>query len=426
MKKTNWVVAAAVSAALLLGSAGSLYAPTADAADEKAKAAEAPKVGAKVGKPLKAAQDAIAAKNWDEALARIQEAQAVDPKTPYEQYMTNEMLYYVMVQKRQFAEAGTIIEQQLASGLVPAAELPNKYKTAAALANQNGQPAKAVEYAKKYVELAPADPIGLTLLGQAYYLQKDYQNAAATMKQVVASSPKPTEQALNILLQSQAQLKDRPGALATLQALVRHYPKHEYWDDLLSNTLFQTKDARERRYLYRLMEETATLEEGDSYAEMGNDLLEGGYPTEAQRVLEKGMAANAFEGNDKARAQASLDQARRGAASDRTDAATADKALAAAKTADEMVGLGKLYFSVGDYGKAADAIQRGVAKGGAKDLDDANMLLGVARARNKQTAEAVAAFSAVKDPRLAPMADLWKLRLETLAAPAPAAAASGG
>lgn len=424
MKNANWVLGAAVAAALLLGPVGSFYAPVAAAADEKAKAAETPKVGAKVGKPLKAAQDAIAAKNWDEALARIQEAQAVDPKTPYEQYMTNEMLYYVMVQKRQFKEAGAILEQQLASGQVPAAELPTKYKTAAALANQNGEPAKAVEFAKKYVELEPGDPVGMTLLGQAYYLQKDYQNAATTMKQVVAASPKPSEQALNILLQSQAQLKDRAGALATLQALVRGYPKHEYWDDLLSNTLFQTKDARERRYLYRLMEDTGTLEEGESYAEMGTDLLEGGYPSEAQRILEKGMAANLFQGVDKERAQVSLEQARKGAAADRSEAAGADKALAAAKTADEMVGIGKLYFSLGDYGKAAEAVQKGIAKGGVKDLDDANMLLAVSRARSNQSAEAQAALAAVKDPRLAPLATLWKLRLETLAAPA--APAAGG
>ena len=113
--------------------------------------------------------------------------------------------------------------------------------------------------------------------------------------------------------------------------------------------------------------------------------------------------------------------ARTGAEADRKELAGADAALAAAKTGNDMVSLGKLYFSTGDYGKAADAIQKGLAKGGVTDADDANTLLGIALARAAKPAEAVTAFQAIKDPRLAELGRLWQLAIQTPPAAAPAA-----
>ena len=86
-----------------------------------------------------------------------------------------------------------------------------------------------------------------------------------------------------------------------------------------------------------------------------------------------------------------------------------------------MVAIGKLYFSAGDYANAADAIQKGLAKGGVADADDANMLLGIAYSRIGKPTEARAAFDAVKAPAMADLARLWKLKLDTATA-APAAA----
>jgi hypothetical protein len=83
-----------------------------------------------------------------------------------------------------------------------------------------------------------------------------------------------------------------------------------------------------------------------------------------------------------------------------------------------MVAIGKLYFSVGDYTKAAQAIQQGLTKGGVSDADDANALLGVALARSNDTAGAGRAFDQVKDARLAEISRLWKLYLETMSMPA--------
>jgi len=86
-----------------------------------------------------------------------------------------------------------------------------------------------------------------------------------------------------------------------------------------------------------------------------------------------------------------------------------------------MVATGKLYFSTGEYAKAADAIQKGLAKGGVTDTDDANALLGVAQVRAGNPAAARAAFEAVKDAKYASVTRLWLLYLDTAATPAAAA-----
>ncbi|HQR48794.1 MAG TPA: hypothetical protein PL152_05635, partial [Steroidobacteraceae bacterium] len=109
---------------------------------------------------------------------------------------------------------------------------------------------------------------------------------------------------------------------------------------------------------------------------------------------------------------------------DAKDLPNADKQLAAAKSGNEMLAIGKLYFSAGDYAKAADAIGKGLAKGGVTDTDDANALLGIAHVRAGNAADARTAFGAVKDPKYATVARLWLLYLDSTS-PAAAPTATG-
>jgi TolA-binding protein len=166
------------------------------------------------------------------------------------------------------------------------------------------------------------------------------------------------------------------------------------------------------------MLDTNTLDTSDEYSEMASGLMTGGFPTEAMKVLERGLAAGAFQGEAQARAQSDLQRARSGAEADRKELPGADAALAGAKSGNEMVAMGKLFFSVGDYAKAADAFRKGLAKGGLTDTDDASLLLGMALARGGKGADASAALGAVKDPKSAEIAGLWKLYVDTTQASA--------
>lgn len=417
MKKANLLLSAALAVAGLVGLAGPVLAPV----TAVAATAKKPSLSAGVLKPLKAAQDAINAKKWDEALQHLEEAQKVEGRTAYDDYQINDFLWFVQYQRKQVPEAAASLETVVNSGFVPPEMLAQRYKAVMQLNLVTQNYPKAVEYGNKYLAANPSDQEVALQIAQAMYLSKDYAGAKAAAERLVASSETPSQDALRLLLRSNMDLKDDPGALMALEKLVRYYPSQKYWEDLLNNQLFRTKDDRALRHLYRLMLDTKTVDKPEDYSEMGAALLAGGFPNEAKGVLEQGVASGVFAGDAKGRAQADLERARTQAAADAKDLPGADKALASAKSGNDMVATGKLFFSAGDYGRAADAVRKGLAKGGVADVDDANMLLGIALARSGKVTEAASAFGNVKDAKLVDVARLWKLKLDSEAAP-PAAA----
>jgi len=419
MKKANLVLAAALAATGVSSVATALLMPaTAIAADAPKKATAQQKIGPKMIKPLKAAQDAIGAKNWEVAIASLTEAQAIEPKTPYEAFMVDELGWYARLQVKDYKGAEELLARAVSSGFVAEADVPQRYKALAQINYQLQDYPKAVEYGNKYLAAVPGSADVATLVAQSKYLQNDFAGARAMVDQITAGQDKPDEQLLLIGLRSSYEIKDRPAAVRSLEALVRHYPQTKYWEDLLTNQLYETKSDRDLRALYRLIVDTKTMNRPEEYAEAAATLTSGGFPTEAGKVLEQGIAAGSFQGEGLTRAKSDLERAKAGADADRKELPGADQALATAKTGNEMVAMGKLFFSVGEYGKAADAIQKGLAKGGVTDVDDATMLTGIAYVRSGKSTEALAAFDAVKDPKLAEVARLWKLRVQTLEAPA--------
>jgi len=426
MKKVNLVLMAAMAAVGLAGVTGGTLLPVSTAlAASKEKAADKPKLSPSVAKPLAAAQTAMNAKNWDEALARVNEAAAVEPKTPYDAFMVDELGWYVHLQKKDYVKAAEVLERALATGFVPEAERPQRLRALTQLSVQNKQYPKALQYGDEYLKLNPGDADIALQLTQVRYISGDIAGAKASAEKIIQASAQPPEQALLVALRANYELKDSAGVMSALETLVRLYPQQKYWEDLLNNQLFRTKDERGLRALYRLMNDTNTLDKGEEYAEMGSTLITGGFPNEAKQVLERGMSANLFQGDQKTRAQADLERARSGAALDAKDLPTAATQLASAKTPQQMIGIGKLYFSAGQYDQAVDAMQKGLAKGGLKpdDVDDANLLIGIANARLGKAAEATTAFDALKNPTLVEVAKLWKLKIAKPAAPAAAPAA---
>jgi len=422
MNKANHVLKAALAAAGLIGAVTISALPVVAVAQD----AKPPKLNSKVQKPLAAAQEAIQAKDWAKAMEGIEAARAVEGKGPYDEFMIAELSGFVQLNQKDYAGAASSFETTVKSGFLPAADLPQRNKVLSQLYFQTENYPKAIEYGNQYLASSPNDQTIGDLVARGYFLQKDYANARSTAKKVADASAKPTEQILQVMLASNLELDDRPGIFATLELLVKHYPQPKYWNDLLNNQLFASKSDRELRSLYRLMEDTKVLDKSEEYTEMATALVAGGFPSEAKRVLETAMSQGVLEGDDKTRAQQELERARSGAESDRKELAGADAALAAAKTGNDMVSLGKLYFSTGAYAKSADAIQKGLAKGGVSDVDDANTLLGIALARAAKPAEAVAAFQVIKDPRLAELGRLWQIAVQPPAAEAAAPAATTG
>jgi tetratricopeptide (TPR) repeat protein len=377
----------------------------------------APSIGPKVGKPMKAAQDAMKAKNWAEALAKVKEAQAIEGKSAFEEYQINEFLGFILINQKDYAGAAAAFEKNITSGQVPAAELNNKLKTVAQLTFQTKQYPKAIDYTSRYLKAVPGEPDMQMLLAQGYYLQKNYKSASeAALPAIVASEragKKPDENWLLLMMRSNYELNDNAGIQTSLEKLVRHYPKPDYWDGLLS-TMAKTGERNDRLTLgiYRLRLETGTLKRADDYIEMGQLAIDAGVPGEAQQVVEAGFANKLLDvPESKARNERLLASAKKLAEADKATIANEAKAAQTAPTGQADVGVGQAFLSYGQYDQAIEALDRGIKKGSVKLPEEAQISLGIAYLKKGQKAQAQSAFKAVAgDSPWARLAGLWALR----------------
>jgi tetratricopeptide (TPR) repeat protein len=399
MRKASLVLAATLGAAGL-ATVGTAMWPVAAVAQQK--------VSAEVGAELKKAQDAIGRKNWNGALAAINKAQGVSSRTAYDNYKINELLWYVYLQQGRNAEAAKLLEQQIASGQMPAGERTQRTKTLAQLYFRAGNYGKAISLANDYLKASPGDREMQMMVAQGYYQQKNYKGAIAAAQRL-AQSGQPSEDLLQLILRSNYELGDKAGTAKALEQLLRYYPTPQTWKTLLKTYFNQAKGDSEKLALYRLSQDVGALEKSEDYFEMSEALILDGFGAEGQRVLEAGVAAKVFAPEEQPRVDRTLAAAKKAAAKEASAMAAAAKSVTAGTSGEDMYQAGKLYFSAGNYPKAADALRKALAKGGVSDTDDANMLLGIALTRSNRSGDATKVFTEVKDPKFAEIARVWKL-----------------
>ena len=401
MSKAKWLLKAVLMGGSVLGTTAALLAPAAAMAEQKVSAA--------VGKSLKTAQEAIQKRKWDQALSAIKAAEGVAGKTAYDQYKINELLWYVYLQQGRNADAARLLEQQMASPFMSAGEKTERTKTLAQLYFRGGNYGKSTQYANQYLKAAPGDRDMQLLIAQGAYKQGDFKTAYSAAERL-SRSGRPSEDVLQLMLSSSYKLDDKAGTAKALELLLKFYPSPDTWQRLLGGYIEQTKDDDQLLDLYRLAEDVGALNKARLYTDMSQGLVVAGFAMEGQRVIEKGIATGLFQGEDSARAQRTLDSAKRRADAERAQLPKAAATLAAATTAAQMYAVGKLYFSAGDYANASAAIGKALAKGGLAESDDALMLQGIAYSRQGKSADADKAFKAVKDPKFAEIAKLWMIK----------------
>jgi tetratricopeptide (TPR) repeat protein len=366
------------------------------------------KVSVNVGKPLTAANEAIKRQQWQSALNSIKQAQAVTPRTAFDDYKINELLWYVYLRQGRNAEAAKLLEQQISSPLMPASEKTQRTKTLAQLYFRAGSYGKALQLANQYLKSVPGDREVQLLAAQAYFEQRDYKSAIALAERLVKGQNPPSQDLLQLIARSNYELKDAAGTSRALETLLRYYPSADTWKTVLKGYIDATKNDEQLGALYRLAQDVDAMRAND-YKDMAEALTVTGFAMEGERVLEGALTAKVLDEAAAAGATRSLESIRRSAERERAALPGAAKAVTANASAEDMYKSGKLYFSSGDYAKAIDALQKAIAKGGLAKPDDAQALLGIALSRAGRKADAGKAFDAVKSPEYSEIARLWKL-----------------
>jgi tetratricopeptide (TPR) repeat protein len=233
----------------------------------------------------------------------------------------------------------------------------------------------------------------------------------------VDASARPAENDLLLLLDYQRRQKDMNGQAETFEKLVSFYPKASYWENIIPSLLNANDNTDAVTVnLYRLMFSTGTLKRQEDYAEFAKLAIVEGAAGEGVSIMQAGLAGNLFPEDRKAAANRLLESARKQLALDQAALPKAEADAMASKVGDPDLRVGKTYYGLGQFDKAVEAYKRGIAKGGLRSVEEAQILLGIALVRAKKPGDALAAFRAVKsakaggsDPKFVRLANLWAL-----------------
>ncbi len=274
---------------------------------------------------------------------------------------------------------------------------------------------KTMQYYKAFLDANPdPDPQEIAVLGRLYLQRDENEQGAAWLNKAIAKAEsrgeQPDELYFQLLDRAYVQLKDPERRLSNLEELAKRYPKGDYYSRILAIYGQASKDDRVVMLnTYRLvLLDTGLTTVGEHLAYADHALVLGS-PGEALRAMEKGMAAGIVPraGSN----QEIVSEAKTAMARDRKDLPK-DAQLAAKDPKGELdvkIGLG--FYSLGEWDKAIESVKRGLAKGGVKRVDDANLLLGAALVEKGLYGEAGQAFAAAAaaatDPYMKRVAGLW-------------------
>ena len=404
---------AAIAVLGLLGTSGAALAQTEACGGPKVKLTK------KVDKPLGEAQKARDAKNWEEVLVKVAEAEAVPvEKSAYDQYWMTEFRGQAHAMLNKTAEALAELDAGYKSPCMPEDGKPLRSKVLMQLAYQNKEYAKAVEYGKDAIRLNPTELDMVNYVGNAYFQLDDNQNSRAMMTDFInkteAAGKVPDEQSYRILQTACLRLKDDACVVEQIEKLVKHHPKPVYWQDLINSLLRVSKSDTELLNILRLADGAKVMSEATYYTEMAQLAMAQGLPGEAQTILEKGMSgALKDSAREKEHAGRILADAKQAVSLDKSTLDKQDASARAKPTGEADTKLGAAYLSYGMNDKAVEALQRGIGKGGVKNPDEAGMLLGIAYLRLNNKEEAAKAFQTVtKNPTMVRIAKLWMMSMD--------------
>jgi tetratricopeptide (TPR) repeat protein len=369
------------------------------------------------GEAFTAAKTALSARQYAVAAAKAREVLASSRKSPDDVFIAHNFLVQVATAQKDAAGQIAGMEGMLESGFAPGSALQNQLRKQLANAYyaQRNFP-QALKYGTALIQNGAADGDVYTVVGQSYYQQRNFSEAIKLFGGLVSNAEKagrrPDRNDLTFLYNSYSKAGNQDAAQATLEKLVRYYPDPNTWLQLLYEVKKERLDPRQKLHLYRLMESTGNLKRGPDFMAYSDAAMALGLAEESHRVLDMALKAQAFTAKTELdRAGRYLISARRLADEGRAGLPRLEAAARAAPTGNEYVSLGMAHYSYGQFTTAIEALKAGIAKGGLRNVADAQLTLGAAQLKAGQKAEAAQTLKAIKsdDEVTQRIAKLWAL-----------------
>ena len=375
--------------------------------------AQAQGLRAEVGRPLQQAAEFLKAGKAREALAKVREAEAVPGRTAAEQ-LTIDRMKAAAAQRA--GDMGTAIQalEAIHSKASGAEQGQVAEQLASAYAQQRNN-AKASEWINKAVQAgnnsASVKQMQSFLQGASGDYTAIARDAGAAVSAAEQAGRRPDEGDLLRLADAQQRTGNLAGYSTSLEKLLAHHPKKDYWSAYLGR--LPRKAGFAPRYeidVMRLRLASGTLTKTEDFMELAQLALQAGLPTEARRIADQGFKTGVLgTGPEAARHQRLRDLAVKQEGEAKTNLPSQVADALTQKTGDALVKYGYAQVSLGDFDAGTKLIEQGIAKGGLRFPEDGKLRLGMAQLQNPKTkAAAVQTLRSVKgSDGAADVARLW-------------------
>ena len=361
--------------------------------------AAAQAVSQAVAKPLKEASDLLHAGKAREAIAKLN---GVTSAGPNDDYMIARIRGAAYQKLGDNASAAQQLEAAFNTGKVPSTEAGPLAESIAYAYVQMKNNAKAAQWVEK---AKAAGDNSQSLHEMQAFLQAssgDYgaiaREALANIQAAEAAGRRPAEDDLLRLADAYRHTGNKTGDLQVKEKLVLNYPTKQYLGIYLSD--LPGKSGFSSRYaldILRLRLASGNITTSADYMELSQLLLQAGFASEAKSVVDKGYAAGVLgTGAEAARQQRLRDLANKSVVDEKGSIEKRAADAGAMKDGNALVQVGAEYASLGEYDKAIDLIQQGIAKDTLKYPEDAKLRLGMVMMQSgKNKPKAVAQLRSV-------------------------------
>ena len=378
--------------------------------------AQAQALRPEVGKPLQQASDLLKAGKAREALAKVREADAVGGKTAAESLMIERMRAAAAQRAGDHAVAAQALESVFPK--VSGAEAGQIAEQLAFAYSNTRDFAKANQWLQRAQSLGNNSASLKQLAGYLQGQSGDYaaiaREAAAAVSAAEQAGRRPEEGDLLRLADAQQRTNNAAGQMATLEKLLAHYPKKDYWSIYLGRV--QRKPGFSDRFaldVMRLRLQTGLLAKTEEYMEMAQLAIQAGFPAEGKAIVDKGFASGALGSGPEAERHKRLREL-----ADKRDAdarASLEQRITEAgaqREGNDLVQVGYQLVTMGQVDRGVGLIEQGIAKGNLKRPDDARLRLGMALLKSgKNRAKAVQVLRSVQgNDGAADLGRLWALQ----------------
>ncbi|MEY2758486.1 MAG: hypothetical protein RIR33_2264 [Pseudomonadota bacterium] len=363
--------------------------------------------------PLNEARNAIVAKDWATARAKLDVA-ATKVKTPTDKAQLDRLKLVVAAETKDGPQQVTLINSLIASGTLTPDEI-KLYKGALAKAHTDaGDAAGSLAAARAYVDAYGGTGDDLIRLADQYSKANDHANAAVFANKAILAaraSGKPPESWYRLLMRTHQQLKQNAEYYDVLAQSLADYPSEQNWKLYIARAQNEPKFSKATHLdLYRtLMAAGVKLSPQEKGQAIREAMTSRGLPNEALQLLEPAVASgeltSAEDKENLAKAKSRVTEDKAGLAKETAEAM-------AKGDASYMAKLGEAHMSYGDYAKAIEVLQASLNKGIAdpEEAAFARLHLGIAQFHAGQADAARATWAEVKsDNGATSLAQSWTL-----------------